>query len=206
MHANIFSEKETTNNTNIEHNNETIIENYPLLLGEHFKLPISYIKNKQELSTHIIQDLELSSTIENDSSNVSVYQGTFTPSSQIAKLILTEFPKYYTHDIDYLKDTQMFLQNYSKNMLDGKCEPCDSTSFCSNIEPAVKAWKEIRGDTGFESKYHYIEWESWKYLNKYEYVLQFISMYSLAAPVLSLLVPLVIVIMPFFIIKARGLE
>jgi len=206
MHENIFSDKETNNTTNLEHNIEKIIDNYPLLLGEHFKLPISYIKNKQELTNNIIQDLELSSTIESNSSGVSVYQGTFTPSSQIAKIILTEFPKYYTHDVDYLKDTQMFLQKYSKNMLDSEYEPCDSSSVQSHVEPAVKIWKEIRGDTGFESKYHYIEWESWKYLNKYEYVLQFISMYSLAAPVLSLLVPLVVVIMPFFIIKARGLE
>ena len=30
MHANIFSDKETSNNTNVEHNIDTIIENYPL--------------------------------------------------------------------------------------------------------------------------------------------------------------------------------
>ena len=198
MKANTLSGKEGADTIKepSEHNIETIIENYPLLLCEHFKLPIFYVKDKQQLSDNIVQDLELCSTINKDATSCSIYQDTFMPSSSIAKIIMNEMPKYYTHDTEYLKDTQLLLKDYSGENLD-----TDEV-----VDTAVKTWKEIKGDTGFESKYHYIEWDYWKHLNKHEYVLQFISMYSLAAPVLSLAVPFVIVIMPFFIIKARGLE
>jgi putative IMPACT (imprinted ancient) family translation regulator len=82
--------------------------------------------------------------------------------------------------------------------------------FCTTFSKSGKSgiieiWDEIKNDTGFKERYHYIDWPIWEHLNKSDYFLQIMSVYNLAAPVISLCVPLIILIIPFFIIKIKGL-
>jgi hypothetical protein len=70
----------------------------------------------------------------------------------------------------------------------------------------VELWNEIKCETDFKGKYFYIDWSTLEFLNKSEYFLQFMSLYNLASPILSLLTPIFILIVPFFIIKMKGLE
>jgi hypothetical protein len=81
----------------------------------------------------------------------------------------------------------------------------DGRVFSPDYTNIMRIWDEIKNDTGFKEKYHYIDWPTWEYLNKSEVFLQIMSMYNLASPVLSLLVPVVILVIPFFIIKMKGL-
>lgn len=179
-----------------EDNIEDIIMNYELDIKSHFNLPISYVTNKQTLGENIIDDLELVDCM--DSSNNSIYNGVFSPKTYAGKYVMKQMPKYYTSDKEYLMDTQTLLKTYKR-------QECEATN-TDTLEDVLNIWKEIKGDPSFKSKYHYIEWNYWAHLNKSEFVLQFLSMYSLASPVLSLLVPVIMCIMPFFIIKAKGMD
>ena len=65
-------------------------------------------------------------------------------------------------------------------------------------------WNEIRNDKGFKEKYVYLDWDSLLFLNTNQTVLQALSVYNLVSPVLALLVPLIICIVPFFVMISRG--
>jgi len=167
---------------------------------EQFKLPICYNKEVNDLKDNIIQDLELVDT--KDPSYSPLYNMTFAPVTDAGRWVLSYMPKYYTSDRDFLKDTQKILKEYitSNNAPDTTCLPVQNT------QDMVELWKELKTDTGFRSTYHYIEWSRWEFLNQSETFLQFISMYSLASPILSFVIPFVIMILPFFILKVRGIH
>ena len=167
---------------------------YTLKIEDHFKLPIHYVSSKALLKDNVIADLELVETI--DPSGVPLYQSTFAPTTEPGKTILKQIPNYYTSDVAFLKDTQTFLKTYHT----------DTTKPQADLVGLLELWNEIKNDTGFKDKYHYIDWAYWEYLNKSETFLQIMSMYSLASPFLSMLVPLIILIVPFFVIKAKGLD
>jgi hypothetical protein len=160
-------------------------------INEYFDLPISYVTGKKELKNNIINDLELVETV--DPSGCSIYEIAFQPATCFGKKILDKFPDYYTTDIGYLKDTQRMLKDF--NSVD-----CDV-----DFSQIMDIWDEIKNDTGFKEKYHYIDWPMWEHLNKSEWFLQVLSLYNLTSPVLSFIVPIVILFVPFFIIKAKGL-
>ena len=192
----LFGTKETNkkeDDDKSDSDKEEVIQ-YKLEIPEHFKLPVSFLEQSNEVRDEIINDLELIDTI--DDTCEPIYKSTFTPVTEAGEIVLREFPKLYTSDTHYLKDTQNLLKNYN----------IETEKDNDEVNNAIRIWKEVRGDLGFKSKYHYIEWKMWESYNYSEPVLQFISMYSLAAPVLSLIVPFIIVIMPYFILKARGIE
>jgi energy-coupling factor transporter ATP-binding protein EcfA2 len=102
--------------------------------------------------------------------------------------------EYYTTDINFLKDTQKLLQTY---------EPPQKKVEYSGI---MKAWNEIKNDTSFKDKYYYLDWQMLEFMNKSDQFLQIMSIYNLASPLISFFIPIIILIIPFFIIKVRGLE
>jgi len=163
-------------------------------IEDHFKLPIYYTQSKNELKENIIIDLELANTI--DPSGISMFEFAFQPNTKPGKTILQELPKYYSSDVTYLRETQKLLKTYKY--------PEESSE--DALSSMLELWEELKNDTGFKDKYHYIDWSYWEYLNKSESFLQAMSMYNMASPVLSLFIPIVILIIPFFIIKAKGLE
>ena len=167
---------------------------YTLKIEDHFKLPIHYVSSKAPLKDNVIADLELVETI--DPSGVPLYQSTFAPTTEPGKTILKQIPNYYTSDVAFLKDTQTFLKTYHT----------DTAKTQADLVGILELWNEIKTDTGFKEKYHYVDWSYWEYLNKSETFLQIMSMYSLASPFLSMLVPLIILVVPFFVIKAKGLD
>jgi len=167
---------------------------YTLKIEDHFKLPIHYVNSKALLKDNVIADLELVETI--DPSGVPLYQSTFAPTTEPGKTILKQIPNYYTSDVAFLKDTQTFLKTYHT----------DTTKPQADLAGVLELWNEMKNDTGFKDKYHYVDWSYWEYLNKSETFLQIMSMYSLASPFLSMLVPLIILVVPFFVIKAKGLD
>jgi len=148
-----------------------------------FNPPIFYNKEKVELKSHIINDLEL---VESENKPISSYLFSDKPFRK-------SFISHYTTDINFLKDTQQVLKTWTKHK--------DMERSKANA-----VFQEIKADTGFKEKYYYIDWTMWEFLNKSERFLQLMSMYNLASPLISLCVPLIILIIPFFIIKMRGLS
>lgn len=185
----------TDNSDNTDNNNNKSVVNE---INEHFKLPIYYNDKKMKIKQHIITDLELVKTID-ASGCKPIYNYFFNNDNDISEKLIGQVSEYYTTDIDFINQNQDFLKGYKR--LDKKY-----ITYSPNYKNIVELWNEIKSETDFKGKYFYIDWSAFEFLNKSEYFLQFMSLYNLASPILSLLTPIFILIVPFFIIKMKGLE
>jgi hypothetical protein len=166
-------------------------------INDHFKMPIYYNESKVELNKNIIKDLELIETI--DSSCNPIYNFCFDNDNDISKKLNEQICRYYTTDVQFLKDNQILLKKY-------KPLGVKYTDYSKNYKHIVDIWNELKIDAGFKERYYFVEWEILEFLNRSEWFLQFMSVYNLLSPVISLLVPIIILIIPFFIIKMKGLQ
>ena len=164
-------------------------------IAQHFALPISYCKKKMTLDAHIVNDLELVAGVDKESK--SIYEHICAPSTCFGKKMLAEIPATYTTDKKYLKDTQKLLS-----------KPLVSTNLLNPAEyqQCIDIYDEMKNDLGFKEKYYYLDWEQLLFLNKCEWFMQFMSIYNLSSPLLSLFLPIIMLIIPFCIIKMKGLE
>jgi hypothetical protein len=87
------------------------------------------------------------------------------PTTEPGKIILKQIPKYYTSDVSFLKDTQTLLKNYHTNAEQPQAD----------YVKLLELWNEMKHDTGFKDKYHYIEWKYWEHLNNSETFLQIMN-------------------------------
>jgi ABC-type multidrug transport system fused ATPase/permease subunit len=177
-----------------------------------FKFPISYVDNKQEINDNIINDLELM-----ESKNVdepSMYSHIFKPESIFSKKFLNEWSKYYTTDVAFLKDSQVFYKAYV-NLYDGDLKAQVTMTTSTNeviidphdiFEKIDKLWIDIAGDKNFKQRFNYIDIPILDRLNKSPGFLQILSLYNLTSPVISLLSPLILLIIPFFILKFQKVD
>jgi len=157
-----------------------------------FKLPIEFLKNKQIISNNIKNDLELINTISKDTK--SIYDYTFNPKSELGKLSIPSWSKYFTTDKDFLEDSQKLYKNI------------DSIPFeKSIIENMLKSWREVRSQNNFLERYQYIDFQRFKWLNKSAIFLSILSFYNISAPVLQLIAPLFILVVPFVVLKMMRL-
>ena len=181
-------------------------------LNEHFKLPIYYNKNKTSVRENIVSDLELIKTI--DTTNKSIYSYYFNTEISIGNplsdKIISQVSEYYTTDVDFIKDNQKLLKTFTplknSNDADAPQEHFSEETSKFKYGKIIKTWNEIKGDTGFKEKYYYIDWPMWEFLNRSQPFLQFMSIYNMTSPVISLFVPIIILIIPFFIIRLKGLK
>ena len=164
-------------------------------IPKYFLLPIDYLSEKSDLKKTISQDLELTETI--DPSGTAIYEFAFRPQTSLGKCVMKKMETYYTSDSAYLKETQTLLKSYS---------PIISEEKFSEVKKMVALFDEVKLDTGFKERYFYIDWEYLETLNHSESFLQYMSVYNMASPVLSLLTPICIMIIPFFILKAKGVN
>jgi hypothetical protein len=175
-----------------EEKNDSIIDK----INEHFKMPIYYNDDKMELKTNITTDLELINTI--DQSCNPIYSFCFNNDNDVSKMLTNQISKYYTTDINFLKDNQKLIKEYVK-------PETRYTKLSPNYKSIVDIWNELKIESGFREKYYYVDWEMIEFLNKSEIFLQFISIYNLFSPIFSLMVPIIILIIPFLILKMKGI-
>jgi hypothetical protein len=176
-------------------NTDCVIE-----FNEHFKMPIYFNDQKVSLKENIITDLELINTI--DSSSNSIYSYVFDNSNTFSKKCIDQVTQYYTTDVDFLKDTQKLIKTYKKIPENDNNNSNNSSKYTKITE----IWKEIKNDPSFKEKYYYLDWPMLEFLNKSETFLQWMSIYNIASPVISFFIPIIILIVPFFIIKLKGLS
>lgn len=183
----------TENKGNTDH----IIE-----FNDHFKMPIFYNEKKISLKENIITDLELINSI--DSSSNSIYSYVFDNSNTFSKKCIEQVTQYYTTDVDFLKDTQQLIKTYKK--IPENDNNNGNNNISSKYTNITEIWKEIKNDPSFKEKYYYLDWPMLEFLNKSETFLQWMSIYNIASPVISFFIPIIILIVPFFIIKLKGLS
>lgn len=148
-----------------------------------FKLPIEYIDNS-ELDDKTIDELELTKSIDK-----SIYEEL---TNERNNNILTRFTSKYTDNISYLKDTQTLIKQSFK--MHNSINIDDITDLCN----------EIKNNTGFHEKYFYVSWDFAKELNNNSFFLQWMSIYNIASPILSLCLPIICLIIPIIAIKIQN--
>ena len=156
------------------------MEQYNHTITNFFKLPIEYVKHF-ELDKEITHDLELQGT-----KNVMrplLYGNTDNSYNTLSD----KWSRLYTTNVKYLKQMQSLLKKYQP-------QPVLHSDFKSQ-------WVSFINETSFKQKYSYVEWDHLEFCNRSEQIMQIISVYNLASPVLSLLVPILFFIVPFVILK-----
>ena len=154
---------------------------------EHFKLPIAFLKSKQETSTNLMSDLELLETGDDK----SLYEHVFHPEDSFAKDVIPMWAHYYTSDKKFIKESQKL---YKKPFPEKRSDNVD----------VEKIWTEITTETGFYEKYQYMDWSFFEKLNNSSQFLQCLSLYNLTSPILSLALPIIFLLIPFLLLKLKG--
>jgi len=154
-----------------------------------FKHPIEYNKYKQ--LTNIVQDdleigLDASSNILNH-----IYNHDLEMKSKY-NLLLDKWSSFYSLDKQYLKDTQKFLKKY-------KCHKNDMDDF-------INEYIDFKRQQNFLSKFQYVQFRRFQYLNKIVPFLQVLALYNFCSPLFSLLAPILGLIIPYFVLYIKGLR
>ena len=199
-----------------------------------FRHPIAYTNPEKlhELPISIIEDLEMlqikpklgnshecdadaddGDAADNGDNGVTTVKGlyhyVFSPKSIYGTEHLPIWSRYYTTDIEYLKQTQTLLEMFDNELLERNIEQNTGHTGCVEAFLRMKdTWTEFRG-TGklhdFKEKFSYVETPFLAKLNTSSSFLQFLSIYNISSPVIALLTPLIVLIIPFFVLLIRGL-
>jgi energy-coupling factor transporter ATP-binding protein EcfA2 len=144
----------------------------------YFKLPIEYTEHR-EINNIIRTDIELLPTN-------NIYKHVIPES-----ILVDKWSSYYTTNKAFLKDTQQHIKYYNP------CAPTD-TMFLD--------YKKFKEESSFIEKYQYMSIKMLKPLNNYTLFLHFLGFFNLASPALSLLSPIFALIIPFVILKCKGIQ
>ena len=156
--------------------------------NELFHLPIEFISNKQTVSQNLINDLELLDTI--DKKNKPIYNLLLKPKTQLGSENIQKWSKYFTTNKPFLKHSQDLYK---------KCENINFDEV--TINKMHKLWSEFKTQNNFIEKFQFVEWEKINFLNKSVFFLTFLSFYNISSPVIQLVAPIMILILPFFVLK-----
>jgi hypothetical protein len=169
-----------------------------------FKLPMEYLPKDVlcSIDNSVLSDLELiecTKPVNNhpdadDVESKPMYAHIFQPQSAFAKRYLGMWAKQMTSSIPHLEDTQRFIAAISK------AQEHDAID-CDKVEAI---WTRIKTDASFRDKFNYIDYAPLDMLNRSPTFLQCYSMYNLFSPVLSFLMPVIMLIVPFFLLKLQG--
>ena len=152
-----------------------------------FVIPLGLTENKRDVSDNVITDIELS-----DGEN-PLYEKILNADDDFRKLNLKQFAKWYTSDKDFIKEMQQIL---SRDLPE-----------TYKYEDAMKTRNDIADEEyqeEFLEKYSYIEWDKLQFLNKNSQAMQYLSLYNITSPVLTLALPIFMLIIPFFLIRLQG--
>ena len=166
------------------------------LESNEFNMPITYLDNKSEIQDNINSDLELTSYKE-DSNENNLYDTIIKSETVYGKQNIQNWPKYFTTNIDYLTETQLLYSTYDESLNIYNLE---------ELNDVRDIWFEIQDDDNFKHNFHYVEYSFAQMLNQSPAFLEILSLYNLSSPVFSLLMPILFLIIPFFLLKFKGIE
>jgi hypothetical protein len=163
-----------------DHLEETPIE-APSYANKVFKLPIEYLEsNVHDLNPIVASDLELTKAL--DESIPSIYDCTFCSDSSFALQVIPMYQKKFTTNVEFLKDTQMVIEN-----MDDFYETEKYTVCCDKIQ---SHWTTVKHDPKFMETYGYLDWDMLKEYNKNSIVLQSLTLANMLSPIMSFLLPI----------------
>ena len=169
-----------------------------------FHLPVCYLEKKYNLSSSLQSDLELvhitqgNNGTDSDNQRKSVYQTILTPSNSFASKMIPKWSEYFTNDVVFLNDTQTIIRNVFDSRLNQQMSPDEANKM-------VETWGMFKRDPHFLETYAFIEWERFSDLNRSGTFLQVLSALHILSPVTSLLLPILLLIFPFILLKIQSI-
>ena len=162
-----------------------LIDLYQQKYDELYEMSIPEIEESFKLPIQYIENNEINSIIKNDLEMPEIYKNLIGDS-----ILIDNWSSYYTTNKNFLKDTQSHIALMPKIIIDNSI---------------VDSYKKFKSETSFIEKYQYI---GLKMLRKFNYSSTFLhglGLYNLASPVISLFTPLLVLIVPFIILKMKGI-
>ena len=104
---------------------------------------------------------------------------------------MNEISKYYTNSISFIEDTQELYKVY---------KPTLKIQLIKNFNDSIN---KIKKNVNFLKDYQYLDIKQIHFLNNNEMFLQLYSIYNISSPVISLIYPIIIFIIPFFLLKLK---
>ena len=159
-----------------------------------FRLPIQYVEEIHMLDETVASDLELVARPTSESTiEQTMYHPLLNPKTPFEENMIPTWGRYYTTNTTFLKETQKVVQSVGSLQIESP-----------EYETVMTVWKDTKEDPYFLEKYSYMEIELLKWVNHHPSFLQAISIVNMGSPVLSFLIPFVMFLMPFFIVKLQG--
>ena len=181
-----------------------------------FKLPIAYLPeyDRHPISTALSDDIELVASKDAVSTR-PLYESLFFPTSSetatiYAKQYLYMWGETFTTNVTYLKNTQEFIARFCKDADIADHDDNNDVQRCTKVDEFWNTMKTNR--VGFKDKFGYFDVpplpiiEKVEQLNHVPTALQILSVYNVSTPLISLCMPILILILPFFIIRSRGID
>ena len=184
-----------------------------------FKLPISYIPkyDQHPVSAALSDDLELLVAKDPESTR-PLYESLVIPdkaaATVYAKQYLYAWGETFTTNVLYLQNTQTFIARFCEDRKQvADLEKGAGTKPDDEFKDVDEFWTAMKTNRiGFKDKFGYFDVpplpviERIEELNQVPAALQILSVYNVSTPVISLLMPVLLLILPFFIIKSRGID
>lgn len=139
--------------------------------------------NTFKLPIQYIENNEVNSIIQNDLEMPTIYKHLIGDS-----ILLENWSSYYTTDKSFLKETQKHIRTI----------PSIETN-----NSMIQEYRTFKSETSFIEKYQYIGLKLFKKFNYSSAFLHGLGLYNLSSPVISLFTPLLVLIVPFIILKMK---
>jgi hypothetical protein len=137
-----------------------------------------------KLPIEYVENNEINNIIKTDLEMPQIYK------HLIGESLLTEkWSSYYTTNKDFLKETQRHIVSFSTIDIDNSI---------------LSEYRRFKGETSFIDKYQYIGLKMLKQFNYSSIFLHGLGLYNLSSPIISLFTPLLVLIVPFIILKMKG--
>ena len=161
-----------------------------------FALPICF-REHNKLDDTLLTDLELLQAKPNSKDSVPIFELVMKPTNSYEYDLSMDILKTYTTDVSFLTQTQTVVTSIVPQM---------TVSDSHTIDKMYTLYNELESCEEFHAKYQYIEVKPLQRLNNSHHFLQMLSLYNMASPMITLLTPIVLMILPFFIIKLQGIS
>ena len=195
--------KNIEDNQNEEDNIDSTFSNYESFeennINTYFKLPIQHQKTCNKINNELVNDLEL----KDNTSSPSIYKNIFSSINKEKKYtnpenqIIDQWADSFTTNKQFLKHSQNITKNLNHDY---------ETNEYKKLFNVYDSWLNLKNLKYFNEKYQYLSWSFLEPLNNNSFFLTFLSYYNLSSPVFSLLMPLLMLIIPFFILKLKGIN
>ena len=154
-----------------------------------FKHPIEYSKHNT-LANIVQEDLEIDPDASYNILN-HIYNQNVEKKSKY-NLLLDKWSSLYSLDEKYLKDSQKVLKKYK--------------FYENTMDDFIEEYVDFKKQQNFLSKYQYVQFRRFQYLNTIVPFLQVLALYNFCSPLFSLFAPIFGMIIPYFVLYMKGVR